>query len=190
MKRITRTSILLLSILLFTTACRLPVHAATQPEVQNEADGWWRNVVYYEIFVRSYADSNGDGVGDFNGITSKLDYLQSLGIGGIWLMPIHPSPSYHGYDVTDYYAVNPEYGTLDDFKRLLNEAHKRNIRVIIDLVLNHSSSQHPWFQSAMSDINSPYRDWYLWADAPQAWANGTKRQLVIIMATSAIACPT
>ena len=169
MKRFASLLSLLLSILLFTTACRLPVHAATQPEVQNEADGWWRNVVYYEIFVRSYADSNGDGVGDFNGITSKLDYLQSLGIGGIWLMPIHPSPSYHGYDVTDYYAVNPEYGTLDDFKRLLDEAHKRNIRVIIDLVLNHSSSQHPWFQSAMSDINSPYRDWYLWADAPQAW---------------------
>ena len=170
MKRITRTSILLLSILLVATSCRLPVPTATQPEVQREASrkAWWREVVFYEIFVRSYVDSNGDGIGDFNGITSKLDYLHSLGIGGIWLMPIHPSPSYHGYEVTDYYAVNSEYGTLDDFKRLLDEAHKRNIHIILDLVLNHTSSQHPFFTSAQDPI-SPYRDWYTWADMPQSW---------------------
>ncbi|HLF74078.1 MAG TPA: alpha-amylase family glycosyl hydrolase, partial [Anaerolineales bacterium] len=133
---------------------------------------WWNNSVFYEIFVRSFYDSNGDGVGDFNGITEKLDYLNDgdpdttsdLGITGIWLMPIFPSPSYHGYDVTDYYAVNPEYGTMEDFRRLLTEADRRGIRIIIDLVLNHTSDQHPWFRSAVSDRNSPYRDWYLWSD--------------------------
>src|SRR5512140_3022719 len=109
---------------------------------------WWNDTVFYEIFVRSFRDSDGNGIGDFNGITEKLDYLQSLGVKGLWLMPINPSPSYHGYDVTDYYAVNPDYGTLDDFKHLLAEAHKRDIKIIIDLVLNHTSSRHPWFQAA------------------------------------------
>ena len=109
----------------------LGIFAACVPVSDRSAGqyGWWRNTVFYEIFVRSYCDSNGDGIGDFNGITSKLDYLQSLGIQGIWLMPINPSPSYHGYDVLDYYAVNPQYGTLDDFKNLLAQAHARNIRI-------------------------------------------------------------
>jgi alpha-amylase len=135
--------------------------------------------VWYEIFVRSWADSNGDGIGDLNGVTAKLDYLQSLGVSGIWLMPINPSPSYHGYDVTDYYGINPQYGTMDDFQRLLDEAHERHIKVIIDLVINHTSDQHPWFKAAR-DPASPYHDWYSWAgphtdlhakDAagPQAW---------------------
>jgi glycosidase len=119
--------------------------------------------VFYEIFVRSFRDSNGDGIGDFNGVIEKLDYLQGLGIKGIWLMPINPSPSYHGYDVTDYYAVNPEYGTMEDFKRLLEEAHRRDIRIIMDLVLNHTSSQHPWFQSALTP-GSEYREWYVWSE--------------------------
>ncbi len=123
---------------------------------------WWNKTVFYEVFVRSFYDSNGDGKGDFNGITAKLDYLKSLGISGIWLMPINPSPSYHGYDVTDYYNVNPDYGTLDDFKNLLNEAHKRGIKVIIDFVLNHTSDQHPWFKAAL-DPKSPYHDWYIWS---------------------------
>lgn len=124
---------------------------------------WWNDTTFYEIFVRSFSDSDGDGVGDFNGITQKLDYLQSLEITGLWLMPINPSPSYHGYDVTDYYAVNPDYGSMDDFKNLLNEAHKRGIRIIIDMVLNHTSFQHPWFQQAV-DPKSPYHDWYIWSD--------------------------
>ena len=124
---------------------------------------WWNETVFYEIFVRSFYDSDGDGIGDFDGITEKLDYLQDLGIGGLWLMPIHPSPSYHGYDVTDYYAVNPDYGTLEDFERLLEEAHKRDMRVIIDLVLNHTSARHPWFQSALTP-GSPYHDWYVWSE--------------------------
>ncbi len=120
--------------------------------------------MFYEIFVRSYNDSNGDGIGDFNGITQKLDYLDELGISAIWLMPIFPSPSYHGYDVTDYYAVNPQYGTMYDFKNLVAEAHKRDIRIIIDLVINHTSDKHPWFKEAKKDPSSPYRDWYIWND--------------------------
>lgn len=132
---------------------------------------WWKDVVFYEIFVRSFKDSNGDGIGDFNGIIEMLDYLNDgdpntsddLGIGGIWLMPINPSPSYHGYDVTDYKAVNPDYGSLEDFERLLKECHKRGIRVVIDFVINHTSSKHPWFVSA-ADSESPYRDWYVWSE--------------------------
>ncbi len=136
---------------------------------------WWRDAVFYQIFVRSFNDSDGDGIGDFNGITQKLDYLQSLGVTAIWLMPIHPSPSYHGYDVINYYAVNPQYGTMADFKHLLSEAHARGMRVIIDLVLNHTSSQHPWFIDANSNPQSAYRDWYVWNDSYQGnhWYNGT-----------------
>ncbi len=123
---------------------------------------------WYEIFVRSFYDSDGDRVGDLNGVTAKLDYLKDLGIGGIWLMPIHPSPSYHGYDVTDYTAVNPEYGTMEDFERLLEEAHARGIRVILDMVFNHTSNEHPWFKSARGDENSPCRDYYIWSDTARS----------------------
>jgi alpha-amylase len=129
--------------------------------------------VFYEIFVRAFADSNGDGIGDFKGITQKLDYLNDgnpetttdLGIDGIWLMPIFPSPSYHGYDVTDYYNVNSQYGTMSEFQTLVDEAHKRGIKIVIDLILNHSSSRHPWFTQASTNRNSPYRNWYTWATA-------------------------
>lgn len=132
---------------------------------------WWNDTVFYEVFVRSFYDSNGDGIGDLAGLISKLDYLndgnpqttQDLGITAIWLMPIHPAASYHGYDVTDYFAVNPDYGSLEDFKRLLVEAHRRGIRVIIDLVLNHTSNQHPWFVESQNP-SSQYRDWYVWSD--------------------------
>jgi alpha-amylase len=160
-KRILST-LLLLS---FLSACvpAAPTVVPT-PKAESTPKGWWRDSVFYEIFVRSFYDSDGNGIGDFNGIAEKLDYIQSLGVNAIWLMPIHPSPSYHGYDVTDYYAVNPDYGTMDDFKNLLAEAHKRDIRIIIDLVLNHTSSQHPWFKSANSDQNSPYRNWYIWSE--------------------------
>ena len=120
--------------------------------------------VFYEIFVRAYHDSDGDGKGDLNGITAKLDDLKEMGISGIWMTPIHPSPSYHGYDVTDYYAIHPDFGTMEDFERLIEEAHKRNIRIIMDLVVNHTSSKHPWFVEAKSSENSPKRDWYVWAD--------------------------
>jgi len=125
---------LMLIIPLVISACGVtpPKAAPVQPidGLPPGTDGfkWWNDTVFYEIFVRSFSDSNGDGIGDFNGITQKLDYLKQLGISGIWLMPINPSPSYHGYDVTDYKAVNPEYGTMDEFKTLLREAHKRGIR--------------------------------------------------------------
>jgi len=136
--------------------------ATPSPYDGTEGFPWWNDTVFYEIFVRSFRDSDGNGVGDFNGITEKLDYLQALGIKGLWLMPINPSPSYHGYDVTDYYAVNSDYGTMDDFKHLLKEAHKRNIKIIIDLVLNHTSSKHPWFQLALLPENK-YHNWYKWS---------------------------
>ncbi len=160
------TIFLLLASLL--TSC-LP---AASTEVPPAESPWWSDAVFYEIFVRSFYDSNGDGIGDFNGITEKLDYLNDgdpataddLGVTGIWLMPIFPSPSYHGYDVTDYYGVNPQYGTMEDFKKLLEEADKRGIRVIIDLVINHTSDQHPWFRDAKRDKNSKYRDWYIWSE--------------------------
>lgn len=121
--------------------------------------------VFYEIFVRAFNDSNGDGKGDLKGVTEKLDYLsKDLGVSGIWLMPINSSPSYHGYDVTDYYNVNSDYGTLEDLKELLEEAHKRNIKVVMDLVINHSGKGHPWFKEAAANKNSKYRNYYLWAD--------------------------
>jgi glycosidase len=119
--------------------------------------------VFYEIFIRSFYDSNGDGIGDVNGITMKLDYLKSLGITGIWITPFHPSPSYHKYDVTDYFGVDKEYGTLDDYIKLVAEAHKRNIIVLLDLVANHCSSQNKWFKAAVDDDNT-FRNFYLWTD--------------------------
>lgn len=137
---------------------------------------WWETAIFYEIFVRSFFDSDCDGIGDFNGITQKLDYLQDLGINALWLMPIHPSPSYHGYDVINYYAVNHEYGSMDDFKNLLEEAHQRDIYIITDLVLNHTSSQHPFFVAANSSSDSSYRNWYVWSDADpgNGWHQGNQ----------------
>ncbi len=140
----------------------LLIFCATLPTAVAHATAPTGSGVWYEIFVRSWVDTNGDGIGDLNGVTAKLDYLQSLGVSGIWLMPINSSPSYHGYDVTDYYAINPQYGTLADFERLLREAHRRHIKVIIDLVINHTSDRHPWFKAAR-DAASPYHDWYHWA---------------------------
>jgi len=122
----------------------------------------WPHAVMYEIFIQSFADSNGDGIGDIKGMTSKLDYLQDLGIQGIWLMPIMPSPSYHKYDVTDYYGIHPDYGTMDDFKTFIKEAHKRNIKVVIDMIINHTSNKHPWFLDASKSDKSPYRNYYIW----------------------------
>jgi alpha-amylase len=133
---------------------------------------WWNDRVFYEIFVRSFYDSDGDGIGDLQGVIDKLDYLNDgdphttddLGITGIWLMPIMDAASYHGYDVTDYLRVHPDYGTNDDFLRLIDAAHARGIAVIIDLVINHTSSQHPWFQASAAG-DPAYADWYVWADA-------------------------
>jgi alpha-amylase len=123
----------------------------------------WPHGVNYEVFVLAFADGNGDGKGDFKGLTGKLDYLQDLGVGGLWLMPIMPSPTYHKYDVTDYKDVHPDYGTKEDFQNFVTEAHKRGIRVIIDLILNHTGSDHPWFKDAAAGPQSKYRDYYVWA---------------------------
>lgn len=132
---------------------------------------WWNETVFYEIFVRSFYDSSGDGIGDFNGLTEKLDYLNDgdpttdsdLGITGIWLMPIHESPTYHGYDADDYRSINPDYGTMEDFKNFLSAAHERGIKVIIDYVMNHTSTDHPWFQKSAAG-DPEYRDFYRWKD--------------------------
>ena len=140
---------------------------------------WWRQVVFYEIFVRSFADSTtgplaGDGIGDLQGLVERLDYLNDgdpatgddLEVGALWLMPIMDSPSYHGYDVRDYRAVEKDYGDADDFQRLIEEAHRRGMRVILDLVINHTSRQHPWFRDAYR-ARSPYHGWYLWSEEAQ-----------------------
>jgi len=134
-------------------------------------DIWWNDEVFYEIFIRSFQDSDGDGIGDIQGLINRLDYLNDgdpetttdLGVTGLWLMPIFPSPSYHGYDVVNYRDIHPDYGTLEDFRRLLNEAHKRGIKVIIDFVGNHTSSQHPWFKASSSKASK--RDWYIWQES-------------------------
>ena len=124
--------------------------------------------ITYQLLVYSFCDSNGDGVGDFNGITSKLDYLQQMGVNALWLSPIHPASSYHGYDVLDYSDVNPEYGTMADFQNLINKAHEKNIKIYIDYVLNHTSKNHPWFLDAVSSESSEYRDYFIFSKNPQA----------------------
>lgn len=126
---------------------------------------WWQKAVFYQIYPRSFADGDGDGIGDLPGIIGKLDYLRDLGVDAIWLSPHYPSPLYDcGYDVADYTGVAPEYGMLDDFKRFLDGAHERGIRVVLDLVLNHTSDQHPWFLESRSSRDNSKRDWYIWRD--------------------------
>jgi alpha-glucosidase len=129
------------------------------------ADPWWKHAVIYEIYPRSFQDSNGDGIGDLNGITKRLDYLQWLGVDAIWLSPIYPSPQVDfGYDISDYENIDPPYGTLADFDRLVAEAKKRDIRIIMDMVMNHTSDKHPWFIESASSKTNPKRDWYVWRD--------------------------
>ena len=126
---------------------------------------WYKNAVIYQVHVRGFYDSNGDGIGDFEGLAQKLDYLRELGIDAIWLMPFFPSPLRDdGYDISDYTSVHPSYGTLEDFKKFLAAAHERQIRVIVEMVLNHTSDQHPWFQESRSSQDNPRRDWYVWSE--------------------------
>lgn len=135
-------------------------------------DLWYKNAVFYCLSVESFMDSNGDGVGDFKGVTRRLDYLDGLGVTAIWLMPFQASPGKDdGYDISDYYSVDPKYGTLGDFVEFTHGCHQRGIRVIIDLVVNHTSDQHPWFKEARSDPDSKYRDWYVWSDKKPANAH-------------------
>lgn len=126
---------------------------------------WWRDGIIYQIYPRSFADSNNDGIGDLPGIISQLDYLANLGVDALWLSPIYPSPDVDfGYDVADYTAINPKFGTMKDFEQLVKAAKKRNIHIILDLVLNHTSDQHPWFIDSKKSKDNPYHDWYLWQD--------------------------
>ena len=155
-------------------------------ELPQGTDGypWWNDTVFYEIFVRSFYDSNGDGIGDLNGITQKLDYLNDgdsetftdLGITGIWLMPIFRSPTPHGYNVTNFYDINPEYGTMADFENLLESAHERGIRVILDISLNVTSNQHPWFIEGTNPA-SPYHDWYIWSNIDPGYTGSWGQQV-------------
>lgn len=149
---------------------------AAQPVARPAAAAWTRGATCYEIFVRSFRDSDGDGIGDLNGLTAALDYINDgnpgsqsdLGARCIWLMPVDESPSYHGYDVSNYYRVEPDYGTNEDFKRMVAAAHQRGIRVLVDLVLNHASSEHPYFQAALRDSASPYRQWFRFSSTKPA----------------------
>lgn len=136
---------------------------------------WFREGIIYEIFVRSFRDSNGDGIGDLHGIIDSLDYIQSLGVTIIWLMPIHPSPSYHGYDITDYYAVNPDYGTLDDLFELISEVHKRGMYILMDYVANHTSNHHPFYRDALNNLYSEHRNFYCWKNEFHSAAHGFGR---------------
>ena len=144
-----------------------PASSKSRPAATTQASkqDWWKNAVIYEIYPRSFQDSNGDGIGDLNGITARLDYLKDLGVDAIWLTPVYPSPQADfGYDISDYKNIDPQYGTLKDFDRLVAEADKRHIRVIMDMVMNHTSDEHKWFLESRSSRDNPYRDWYMWRD--------------------------
>jgi alpha-glucosidase len=162
---------LFLGALTLTAAAQtLSVQSASHPASERD---WWKNAVIYEIYPRSFQDSNGDGIGDLNGITQRLDYLRKLGVDAIWLTPCYPSPQVDfGYDVSDYKSIDPQYGTLADFDRLVAEAAKRHIRVLMDMVMNHTSDQHKWFLESRSSRANPYRDWYMWRDGKGQTATG------------------
>jgi maltose alpha-D-glucosyltransferase/alpha-amylase len=137
-----------------------------------EKQPWYMNAMFYEVHIRAYRDSNADGKGDLPGLVSKLDYIKSLGVDCVWVLPMYGSPLRDdGYDIADYYAIHPDYGTIEDFRTLVEQAHRRGIRVIADLVLNHTSDQHPWFQAARSDRDSKYHDYYVWSDTKEKYSD-------------------
>ncbi len=152
--------------LLAAGLCALAPRSSAQGKaVDAEGHPWWQHAVFYEIYPRSFADSNSDGIGDLNGIASKLDYLKDLGVDAIWITPCFPSPQVDfGYDVSDYEAIDPMYGTMKDFDHLVGEGKKRNIRIILDFVVNHTSDQHKWFQDSRSSKTAEHRDWFIWRD--------------------------
>lgn len=150
--------------LLFLSCGKKEEFGSNAPAINGE---WYREVVFYQIYPRSFMDSDGDGIGDLKGITSRLDYLEDLGIGGIWLNPVYPSPLVDlGYDVSDYKNIHPDLGTMIDFENLLKEAHKRNIKIFIDGVFNHTSEEHEWFKESRGRKDNPKRNWYIWAPVP------------------------
>ena len=153
------------AIALLFAACWTPFARAQMKAKDAREQEWWKQAVFYEVYPRSFADSNDDGIGDLNGITSKLDYLKDLGVDAIWITPCFPSPQVDfGYDVSDYVNIDPMYGTLADFDRLVSEAKRRGIRVILDFVVNHTSDRHPWFLDSKSSRTAAHRDWYIWRD--------------------------
>ncbi len=166
-------SVLLLICVLFTSSCSIVVNET----VRNTSElKWWQKTIAYEIYVRSFKDSDGDGIGDLNGITSELDHLKELGVGAVWLTPCYVSPQAdNGYDIADYYNIDPAYGTMEDMDRLILEARKRDIRIIMDLVFNHTSDENEWFVQSRSSADNDRSDWYIWADpredgsAPTNW---------------------
>ena len=173
-----RRNYVLLALLVLLPVLAMPVITAAQ-RVDAEGHPWWKHAVFYEIYPRSFADSNDDGFGDLNGITSELDYLHELGVDAIWITPCFPSPQVDfGYDVSDYENIDPRYGTLADFDRLVREGREHNIRIILDLVVNHTSDKHPWFIDSKSSKTAAHRDWYVWRDGrgpnepPNNWLSG------------------
>ncbi len=142
-----------------------------EPRDRTSDSLWYKDAVIYELHIKSFHDSNNDGIGDIQGVIEKLDYLQDLGVTALWLLPFYPSPLLDdGYDIADYFDINPDYGTLSDFKRLLREAHRREIRIITELVINHTSDQHKWFQrSRRAKPGSPWRDFYVWSDTTERY---------------------
>ncbi|MBE6054055.1 MAG: alpha,alpha-phosphotrehalase [Clostridium sartagoforme] len=133
-------------------------------------NNWWKSAVVYQIYPKSFKDSNGDGIGDLVGVIEKLDYLKSLGVKVLWLTPIYVSPQNdNGYDIADYYNIDPMFGSMDDFKRLLKETHERGMKLILDMVVNHTSTEHKWFKEAIKDVKNPYHDFYIWRDEPNNW---------------------
>ncbi len=178
-------SLLIAFTLLWTTSSAVPSQQSstqTSPRkrtTQKSVADWWKHAVYYQIYPRSFFDTNGDGVGDLNGITAKLDYLADLGVDALWITPFYPSPQVDfGYDISDYENVDPQYGTLTEFDRLVSESHKRNIKIICDFVINHTSDQHPYFKESRASRDNPKRDWYIWrdpkpnGDPPNNWSSG------------------
>lgn len=163
MKRYLKILLIPVCLLLFSNAC-----FSQKQSVDGQT--WWKEGVFYQIYMPSYQDSNGDGISDFEGMTSRLGYLQSLGVKGIWLTPFLNSPKVdNGYDVADYYRIDPVYGNLDDFRTFLNEAHKHGIRVIMDMVVNHTSTDCEWFKESRKSKDNPYRNYYIWRDIPNNW---------------------
>lgn len=140
------------------------IAAACSNQKGNKIENHWPHAgITYEIFIQSFYDTDGDGIGDINGVIKKLEHVKELGANAIWFMPVMPSPSYHKYDVTDYKDIHPDYGTLEDFKKLIEEAHKKDIKIVIDMIINHTSSEHPWFLESKKSRDNPYRDYYVWA---------------------------
>lgn len=178
MKRLFTLCVLMLLAALLLTACQSePADKLTKTTAEEYGYPWWNDVTFYQVFVRSFYDSDDDGLGDINGLIEKLDYLNDgdpetdtdLEVTGLWLMPMLPSPSYHGYNVTDFKAIDEDYGTMEDFERLLEECHQRGMVVILDWEVNHTGLSHPWFQAAQ-DPASDYHDWYIWSEDDPGWS--------------------